>query len=189
MTARSLWSRLSDPVRLRVFVAAAVAAFGMSAWVTKTGIILRTGAAPLGIVSFELAGTPAVVQRIMAAWSDAGQAAARFNIRIDFLYLLAYGIALSVGCVVASGWWARRSQAVARLGAPMSVAMLIAAGSDALENLMMLSAMDDPVNALFPMLARAFALLKFGLLIMGLVYILTGAFTRIGTRRLGSSRG
>lgn len=178
-----LWSALTERTRLRLFGAASLAAFAMSYWVGVTGAVLRTTASPLGIVSLELAGTPAVAERILTAWGETGIAAAQFNIQIDFLYLITYGIALSVGCAVSRVWWQRRSAAMARLGALLTWAMLIAACSDAAENAMMWQGMNDTTNALWPALARIFALVKFALLLAGLLYIMTGAFSRIGARR------
>lgn len=156
----------------------------MSYWVGATGMVLRTNASPLGIVSLELAGTPAVAQQIYAAWGDTGREAARFNIRIDFLYLIAYGVALSLGCAVAGVWWQRRSALLARLGGWLAWGMLVAAGSDACENGAMLRGLSDPATALWPAVARICAIVKFTLLLAGVLYIMTGAFSRIGRRRL-----
>lgn len=177
-----LWASLGERQQLRWFGAASLVAFGLSYWVGITGQALRTAASPFGIVSLELAGTAEAAQRIHAAWGATGREAAAFNIRIDFLYLLAYGIALSIGCAVASTWWGRRSARMASLGPAMSLAMLLAAGCDAVENVAMLLALRDPGNALWPMLARVCAMVKFALLPLGLLYVMTGAFTRIGTR-------
>ena len=156
----------------------------MSYWVGATGAVLRTNVSPLGIVSLELAGTPVVAQQIYAAWGDAGREAARFNIRIDFLSLVAYGVALSLGCAVARVWWQRRSAPLARLGMWLAWGMLVAAGSDACENGAMLRGLSDPANALWPAAARICAIAKFTLLLAGVLYIIAGAFSRIGRRRL-----
>jgi hypothetical protein len=170
-------------MRLRLFGGASLVAFGMSTWVARTGEVLRIPTSRAGIVSFELAGTPEAAQRITAAWGTAGVEAALFNIRIDFLYLVAYGVALSLGCAVARVWWQRRSAPLAQLGALLTYAMLIAACSDACENTLMLRAISEPTKALWPQLARVFALVKFALLAVGLLYILGGMFGRIGQRR------
>lgn len=177
-----LWAGLSERHQLRWFGAASLVAFGLSYWVGITGEVLRTAVSPFGIVSLELAGSADAAQRIHAAWGEAGRRAAAFNIRIDFLYLLAYGIALSIGCAVAATWWGRRSTRMASLGPAMSLAMLLAAACDAVENVAMLLGLGDPGNGFWPILARACAMVKFALLPLGLLYVMTGAFTRIGTR-------
>ena len=187
MNPDGLWSSLSDRTRLRLFGVASLGAVAMSYWVGISGEVLRTAASPFGIVSLELAGTPEVAQRIYAAWGETGHAAAQFNIRIDFLYLLAYGVALSIGCAVARRWWAGRSPALAQLGAPLTWAMLVAALSDACENAMLWHMIHDPANALWTQLARGFAVVKFALLVAGVLYITCGAFSRIGQRR-GTTR-
>ncbi len=183
MSNAGLWSTLTERTRLRAFGVASLAAFAMSAWVGSTGEVLRTAASPFGIVSLELAGTVDAAQRIYAAWGETGHQAAQFNIKIDFLYLIAYGIALSLGCAVARLWWARRSAPLARLGALLTWLMFVAAFSDACENAMMWHAIHDTTNALWPMLSRVFAIIKFALLAVGLFYIMFGAFSRIGQRR------
>lgn len=177
-----LWSTLPIHIRLRVFGVMSLIAFGMSYWVSITGEVLRTTVGPLGIVSLELAGTPVAAQLIYAAWGASGMQAARFNIGIDFLYLLSYGIALSVGCSLASVWWARRSLRMAGYGGAMSIAVLVAAICDAVENVAMLRSMQDVSNPLWPTLAKSCAIVKFSLLLPALLYLMTGAFTRIGTR-------
>jgi len=177
-----IWSTFPTQVRLRVFGITSLIAFGMSYWVSITGEVLRTTVGPLGIVSLELAGTPEAAQAIYAAWGETGMQAARFNIGIDFLYLVSYGVALSIGCSLASAWWARRSPRMAGYGGAMSIAVLVAAGCDALENGAMLGGMQDVSNPLWPMLAKSFAVVKFALLLPALLYLMTGAFTRIGTR-------
>jgi hypothetical protein len=183
-----LWSTLTERTRIRAFGLASLAAFGMSYWVGSTGEVLRTDVSPFGIVSLELAGTPEVAQRIYDAWGETGQVAAQFNIRIDFLYLVAYGLALSIGCAVARRWWQRRSALLARAGAALTWLMLVAALSDACENAMLWQMLHDPANALWAQLARGFALVKFALLGVGLLYIMLGAFSRIGQRRSGGRR-
>lgn len=183
MSGAGLWSTLTERNRLRAFGLASLAAFGMSYWVGSTGEVLRTAASPFGIVSLELAGTPEVAQRIYAAWGESGHEAAQFNITIDFLYLLAYGFALSIGCAVARLWWQRRSALLGRVGAALTWLMLVAALSDACENAMLWHMLHDTTNTLWPTLARGFALVKFALLGVGLLYIMTGAFSRIGQRR------
>ena len=183
MSGHGLWSELTERTRMRAFGIASLAAFGMAYWVGVSGQALRTSASPFGIVSLELAGTPAQAQRIYDAWGETGRQVARFNIQIDFLYLVAYGIALSLGCAVARLWWQPRSALLARAGAALTWLMPAAAGSDAVENMMMWNAMGDTTQALWPALARVFAIAKFAILGVGLLYIMLGAFSRIGQRR------
>ena len=177
-----IWNWVSARVRLRVFGVASLIAFAMSYYVAVTGDVLRTTVTPLGIVSLQLAGTPENAQIMYAAWGRTGMDAARFNITVDFLYLVSYGIAVSIGCSLASGWWARRSVRMAALGPLASILVLVAAACDAAENLVMLQGMQEVGNPLWPMLAKLFAFVKFALLPLGLLYLMTGAFTRIGTR-------
>src|SRR5688572_9250587 len=66
------------------------------------GSPLVTPAAPLGIVSFELAGTAARVEEILASWPEHARGAALFLQGLDYLYLLVYPVLLSLGCLAAA---------------------------------------------------------------------------------------
>ena len=48
---------------------------------------LKTEAAPHGIISYELAKTPSVAQRILASWSQDAKIHAAFSLGIDYLFL------------------------------------------------------------------------------------------------------
>ena len=56
---------------------------------------LRTSAAPHGIVSFELAGSLAAAQRILASWPVAARIQAGISLGLDFSFLAAYAFTLS----------------------------------------------------------------------------------------------
>jgi hypothetical protein len=60
---------------------------------------LKSPAAPLGMGSFELAGNSFVATSVLASWDKEGQVIAAFNVGLDFLFVTACSLALSVGCL------------------------------------------------------------------------------------------
>lgn len=115
-----------------------------------------------GIIAFELAGNATRAQRIMSAWGDDGQRAARRSLQLDFGYMATYGVltALLVD-------YARR-----RLGHPAAVCLGVipAVGADALEGVALLNVLagnsiDDNARR-----ARGAAIVKFVVLVGALLY-------------------
>ena len=150
---------------------------------------LRTPAAPNGIVSFELAGSPLQAQAITEEWKRsslllsavAGQADpnivnipyafAAFGLGIDYLFMPVYAFALAFGTLLAAnrhGGWFKALGAVAGYGA------FAAALFDAVENYALFQILLNRIYSPYPEIAYYCASLKFGLLIFGLLYALAG---------------
>ena len=132
---------------------------------------LRTAAAPNGIVSYELAGTPAAAQSILASWDARARLFAAFGLGLDYLFMPSYALALSLGILLTAG---RHSGAFAKLGAWLGWGALAAALVDALENFSLWQFMLGDFQALWPRLASICATVKFTLLLLGLAYALIG---------------
>jgi len=150
---------------------------------------LQTPAAPNGIVSFELAGSPLRAQEITNEWkrsslplsAAAGQidpnivnipyAFAAFRLGIDYLFMPAYALALALGTLLVaekqSGWF--RS-----LGAVTGYGAFVAAVFDAVENYVLFQILLNRVYSPYPEIAYICASVKFGLLIFGFLYLIAG---------------
>ncbi|MGA8545213.1 MAG: hypothetical protein WB785_08165 [Mycobacterium sp.] len=115
-----------------------------------------------GIIAFELAGNATRAQRIMSAWGDDGQRAARRSLQLDFGYMTTYGVftALLVD-------HARR-----RLGHPAAVCLGVipAVAGDALEGVALLNVMADNNIDANASRARSAAIIKFIVLAGALLY-------------------
>jgi hypothetical protein len=150
---------------------------------------LRTPAAPNGIVSFELAGSPLQARAITDEWKRssllfsnvAGQANpdivnipyifAAFGLGIDYLFMPVYAFALAFGTLLAAGkhsGWFKTLGAMARYGA------FAAALFDAIENYALFQILLNRVYSPYPEIAYYCASIKFGLLVFGLLYVLIG---------------
>ncbi len=130
---------------------------------------LHTTAAPAGIVSFELAGTPARAQAILASWGPRQRVAAALSLGLDYLFLSLYGLTLAWGC-----WWmaARRRGRVARWGRRLGWGALAAAGVDAVENFALIRLLWGAQDPLWPRLAWGCATVKFTLVVVAVLYLI-----------------
>jgi len=130
----------------------------------------RTGGP--GIIPFELAGTPESAERIMQRWDEAGQAAARWSLILDYPFLVAYSSLQALACNAASDAMRRRRwDVLAAAGAPVAWGQLAAGGFDAIENAALLAILAGGSRRL-PAVARACATAKFSLLTAGWAYCL-----------------
>jgi len=94
--------------------------------------LLKTRAAPAGIISLELARSPAEAAQIVSAWSLPARLDAAFGLGLDYLFMPVYALALSFATLLAlrrsAGW-------VQTLGRWLGWAVWLAAACDALENI------------------------------------------------------
>jgi hypothetical protein len=139
------------------------------------GSPLITRAAPSGIVSFELAGSLAGAQAMLESWGPAGRVYAGLSLGTDYVFLLAYSIAISLGCVLATRNFSRRWSLLSALGIVLAWAVLGAALLDAVENLALIQVLLGTQQAIWPALARICAVPKFLIVGLGLLYVLLGA--------------
>ena len=151
---------------------------------------LRTTAAPNGIVSFELAGTPFQAQAIIDSWHEMAflvssvegepvpgfvsraYAFAAFGLGVDYLFMPVYATALALGILLAAG---KHGSWFARFGAWLGWGVYAAALFDAVENYALARMLlMNQVWSPYPEVAAFSASVKFVLLSLGLVYALVG---------------
>lgn len=157
----------------------AIVAIGLTFLMQKIGRPLVSPEAPYGIVSFELARTAAAARRMLDAWSPQQKAVAWQGLMLDFAYLLAYGMALSLACALVADWSRDRGSPFARVAATVAWGSLAAAGFDVVENVaLMLRLRGADASALAPVAFLA-ASIKFALVGAALVVIVGGALARL----------
>jgi hypothetical protein len=151
---------------------------------------MRTSAAPSGIVSFELAGTPSQAQAIIDSWHEMATllssvegepvpgfvsrayAFAVFGLGIDYLFMPLYATALALGILLAAG---RHGGWFATFGAWLGWGAYTAAIFDAIENYALARMLlMNQVWSPYPEMAAFSATVKFLLLLLGLFYALVG---------------
>jgi hypothetical protein len=146
---------------------------------------LQTDTAPNGIVSFELAGDPQTARAITDSWKQmslllsavAGQPDANiinvpyvfaaFGLGIDYLFMPVYALALSFGTLLA----ARKHEGIVySIGAVAGYGAFAAAIFDAMENYTLLQTLIGNPQPSYPAIAAFCAVIKFGLIVFGLIY-------------------
>lgn len=144
---------------------------------------LRTQAAPMGIVSFELAGTQGRSEQILSSWKETSNLYAAFGLGFDFLFMIIYAFAISLACIMVSdkysGW---RS----KLGMWLGWGIFLAAALDAVENIALWNLLVGNFSINWSILAAGCASVKFGIIIVGIVYAVAGWLfpkVRIGSRK------
>jgi len=154
---------------------------------TMTGNMLKTDATPLGIISYELAGSIEHAQAILNSWSEPLKRLAAFNLGLDYLFIFAYAITISLGCAWAGMTFQRRHFFFASLAQPFIWGILLAGSLDAVENLALIRMLYDKVVNPWPGIAAWAATAKFALVALGLIYTLCSGivwvFSRLPTAR------
>ena len=149
---------------------------------------LRTEAAPNGIVSFELAGTPLAARAILDSWKqlslllsstrepspdivNVAYAYAAFGLGLDYLFMPVYSLALAFGTLLAAGKHVGR---VKMLAVVAGYGAFAAALFDAVENYALFRVLLGESQSSDPAIAAFCAIVKFGLLAFGILVCLIG---------------
>jgi hypothetical protein len=148
---------------------------------------LTTEAAPHGIISYELAKTPSVAQRILASWSQDAKIYATLSLGIDYLFLSVYAFFIGLACVQLGRRLHARLPKVGLVGFMLAWGQLPAALCDALENLALFRLLSGSTQEVWPLIAWCCAVVKFTLVGMGWLYILCGSLILIATKQFPSN--
>ena len=171
---------LTDVGQKRAFAPLAALALLMMAALQVTGGPLRTPAAPAGIISFEFAGDLPTAQAMVDSWEDSGRVFAGLNLGLDYLFLVAYGGAIGLGCVlVARG----RAAPFGTLGRALAWGLIVAALLDSLENYALIRVLLGTERAWWPTVALWCAIPKFALVAAGLLYVIAGGLLALAGKK------
>jgi hypothetical protein len=141
-----------------------------------------------GIIAFELAGTTGRVAEILGHWGQEGRDAARVSLAIDFVYLVVYGVFLTLAVLELRdaarerGW-----TAFARPGTAIAVLPGVAAACDVVEDVGLWLMIEGEGTAHIPPVATAFAAVKFVALAVAIGYLLVGVAALAKQRYRASS--
>ncbi|MEP7256570.1 MAG: hypothetical protein ABI666_12395 [Ferruginibacter sp.] len=140
---------------------------------TKTGATLKTPDTLHGILDLEFAYNTAKTTAAIDAWTPADNiAAAKLNTWLDFLFLFFYSPFL----FFASKKIAQTFNAtVAKAGHLIAKGALLAGFLDILENTGMLLTLNGHTSASIAFLTTFFSVIKWGLALIAVLYVLTGA--------------
>ncbi len=157
--------------RARVFVPLLVATLVI------TFLFRFIGPAQPTIVDFELAGSVPKAQAIIDAWNENDRIRAGFSLGFDYLYMPVYSTTIALACVMAAGVLKRRAWRTA--GLLLAWGLWIAAVSDATENLALFNELLGNNVTPWPQVAQICATIKFGLIVLGLLYVAAGVVLRL----------
>ena len=126
------------------------------------------GPAEPNIVDFELAGTTDRATEIINTWDMQDRIRAGFNLGFDYLYMPVYSTLIALACVWGAGVLASRRWRKA--GLLLGWGLWAAALFDAMENVALTVILFGTVAAPYPQVAQVCAILKFGLIVLGLMF-------------------
>ena len=128
--------------------------------------------APNGMISFELAADYNESQEMINSWNSKAKIYAAFSLGIDYLFLVAYGFFLSLLCVFLAHKVSAR-KIFYEAGILVSYGVLGAAMLDAIENFALFKLLLGSSNEFYSLLASSSAIIKFMLVLLSFVYILS----------------
>lgn len=175
MTLRHPYEWLSVSNQNRAFVILLVITLVVMAALQVLGGPLKTDAAPAGIISFELAGTLALTQKMVASWGQMGQVYAGLNLGLDYLFIVAYPAAIGLGCVLVARSLAQRIAFLVPIGIALAWAQWFAALLDCVENYALIHVLLGSQQEVLPVIAAWCAVPKFAIVGIGIMYVLVGA--------------
>ena len=165
-----LW--LPVPFQGLTFIILALLTLLVMASLQVLGRPLITEAAPAGIVSFEFSGSLEVAQQVVDSWGAAGKVYAGLNLGLDYLFLVFYGLAISLGCVIVAQEFSNRSIFTSIVGVILAWGQLAASALDAVENYALIQILLGSNRAIWSSVAFWCARPKFIIVALGLVYII-----------------
>jgi hypothetical protein len=139
------------------------------------------GPAQPTIVDFELAGSVDNAQAIIDAWTETDRIRAGFSLGFDYLYMPVYSTTIAVACILAAGVLQRKAWHTS--GILLAWGLWIAAICDATENLALFTELLGNNVAPYPQIAQICALIKFGLILLGLLYVSVGVIAKAFVRK------
>lgn len=157
--------------RARVFVPLLIATLVI------TLLFRFIGPAQPTIVDFELAGSVPKARAIIDAWNETDRIRAGFSLGFDYLYMPVYSTTIALACVMAAGVLKRKAWPT--IGLLLAWGLWIAAVSDATENLALYTMLLGNNVAPWPQIAQICATIKFGLILLGLLYVVVGVVLRL----------
>lgn len=152
-----------------------IGTMAMMVVMVKTGATLKTETTPMGIIDLEFAYNTTKITPILSAWAPTAQtdniAVAKVNTYWDFLFLFFYAGFLFMACKKIA---ANIQGPAAKAGNMIAKAALMAGCLDIIENIGMLLTLSHQGSAATPFSTTIVSIIKWGLVIISVLYVLTG---------------
>jgi hypothetical protein len=177
------FEKLHPAIQRRLFIFLLILTILIMLVMNMVGTILYTAESPSGIISFELAYSPARAYQIINSWSTSAQLRAAFIQGLDFLFPLVYSTMFGIGSIMAGGVLRIRGKPFARWGVILAWGLWLAAICDYIENIALITLLFGRVVSPFPEIAGVCAVIKFAMILIGSIYIIYGLVMRIIPKR------
>jgi hypothetical protein len=162
----------SSDRRLALFASSALTLLGLIVLgVADPGRVVGKGPR---VVGFQLAGSAARAQKIMSDWGERGRTVAAFNLGFDYLFIVGYSTLMTLLCL----WASHRYRQPILLTAGVFIAWLqwLAGALDCTEDAFLLHMLFSGPSDAAAQIARVSSVSKFGLLLLGLLYVISSLF-------------
>jgi hypothetical protein len=144
------------------------------------------GPAKPSIVDFELAGTVDKATAIINAWDIQDKMQAGFSLGFDFLYMPVYSTLIALICVWGAGVVASRRWRTT--GLVLAWGLWAAAVFDAVENFALTMLLFGALAAPYPQVAQICAILKFSLIMLGLIFTVVALVAHLVNKTAKASK-
>ena len=144
--------------------------------------ILWLSVVPLAVVLYFIPLEPGILAfqfdpiNTLSLWDSIEKTWAAFSLGLDFLFLVIYSTLLSLGCVCAASSFQKGTWNT--LGIILAWGQWMAAFFDALENISLVAILFGSQSNFIPLISRFSAFIKFVLIFLGLIYIISGIFKK-----------
>jgi hypothetical protein len=149
---------------------------------------LTTDEAPLGIISYEFAGSVNQATSVLDSWYEDAKNMAALSLGLDFLFIFLYAPTIAMACVWSGEVLSDRSLFLAKMGIPLAWGTLLAGLLDMVENISLIILLLNGVMNPWPTIAAWSATLKFLFIALGLIYSIIGAIMWVDKRILSHRR-
>jgi hypothetical protein len=130
---------------------------------------------PLGIVSHQFAWTTVKAQAILTSWTGRPSLFAALGLGLDYLFIPSYAFMLGLGALLAAGRHLNMAIWLRKMGIYATYGVFIGAAFDALENFLQAQQLlNGVVTGPLIFFTGVCASLKFGLMGLGILYMLVG---------------
>ncbi len=187
MNLRHPFECLSSGLQVKLFVVFSSLAVLLLISLQLLGRPLVTQQAPLGIVSFELAGDFSTSVSILSSWDNTAKIYAGLNLGLDYLFIALYPIAIGLGCVLISEKLSRRLKLFSLVGVILAWTQLAAGAMDVVENYSLIELLMGSQEKIWSPVAFYCATVKFSFVILGLLYVSVGLLSTLFERQNASS--
>jgi hypothetical protein len=109
---------------------------------------------------------------MIASWGPEGRISAALSLGLDYLFIVAYVLAIGMGCSLVSRSLGKNFGIFAKLGLILAQLQIVAGLSDAVENYALIRILLGTSQLWWAVIAQRSAMVKFVIVGLGILYVL-----------------